>query len=125
MTLNDAVQTVLNADITDIGSTSDPSYDRLLSHFEEFKNQQMEFNKSLMEQLAKQEDYIKNSINERDRKLLAAIKESMETRKQIGAIADEVKKNKEKQQWWRFWKIKKKLESSFSIIQPTAQFLNN
>ena len=54
----------------------------------------MEFNKSLMEQLAKQENYIKNSINERDRNLLAAMKESMQTRREIAAIADEVKKQR-------------------------------
>ena len=37
LTLNDAVQTVLNTDIKDIDSISHPSYDKLLNHFEEFK----------------------------------------------------------------------------------------
>ena len=101
LTLTDAVRTILNldiADITDIESMPSLSYERLLKEFEEFKNQQMEFNKKLLEQLEKQEDYIKNSINERDIKLIEAIKESMETRKQI---AEEKRKS-----WWQFWRRK-------------------
>ena len=99
LTLTEAVQTILNldiADITDIESMPSLSYEKLLKEFEEFKNQQMEFNKKLLEQLEKQEDYIKNSINERDLKLIAAIKESIETRKQI---AEERRKS-----WWQFWR---------------------
>ena len=99
LTLTDAVRTILNldiADITDIESMPSLSYEKILKEFEEFKNQQMEFNKKLLEQLEKQEDYIKNSINERDLKLIAAIKESIETRKQI---AEERRKS-----WWQFWR---------------------
>ena len=99
LTLTDAVRTILNldiADITDIESMPSLSYEKILKEFEEFKNQQMEFNKKLLEQLEKQEDYIKNSINERDLKLIAAIKESIETRKQI---AEEKRKS-----WWQFWR---------------------
>ena len=99
LTLTDAVRTILNldiADITDIDSMPSLSYEKILKEFEEFKNQQMEFNKKLLEQLEKQEDYIKNSINERDLKLIAAIKESIETRKQI---AEEKRKS-----WWQFWR---------------------
>jgi len=99
LTLTDAVRTILNldiADITDIESMPSLNYEKLLKEFEEFKNQQMEFNKKLLEQLEKQEDYIKNSINERDLKLIAAIKESIETRKQI---AEERRKS-----WWQFWR---------------------
>ena len=99
LTLTDAVQTILNldiADITDIESMPSLSYEKLLKEFEEFKNQQMDFNKKLLEQLEKQDDYIKNSINEGDLKLIAAIKESIETRKQI---AEEKRKS-----WWQFWR---------------------
>ena len=99
LTLTEAVQTILNldiADITDIESMPSLSYEKLLKEFEEFKNQQMDFNKKLLEQLEKQDDYIKNSINERDLKLIAAIKESIETRKQI---AEEKRKS-----WWQFWR---------------------
>jgi len=99
LTLTDAVRTILNldiADITDIESMPSLSYEKILKEFEEFRNQQMEFNKKLLEQLEKQDDYIKNSINERDLKLIAAIKESIETRKQI---AEEKRKS-----WWQFWR---------------------
>ena len=99
LTLTDAVRTILNSDIadtTDIEPMPIISYDKLLKEFEGFKNQQMEFNKKLLEQLEKQEDYIKNSINERDIKLIAAIKESMGTRKQI---TEEKRKS-----WWQFWR---------------------
>lgn len=102
LTLTDAVQTILNsdiADITDIESIANPSYEKLLKQFEEFKNQQMEFNKTLLQQLEKQQEYIKNSINERDLKLLAAIKDSMETRKQIA--------ESKRKLWWQFWKREK------------------
>ena len=99
LTLTEAVQTILNSDlsdITDIESMPSMSNEDILKEFKEFKNQQMEFNKRLLEQLEKQEDYIKNSINERDLKLMAAIKESLETRKQI---AEEKRKS-----WWQFWR---------------------
>ena len=99
LTLTDAVRTILNldiADITDIESMPSLSYEKILKEFKEFKNQQMEFNKKLLEQLEKQENHIKNSINERDLKLIAAIKESIETRKQI---AEERRKS-----WWQFWR---------------------
>lgn len=109
LTLAEAVKTILHTDIddtTDIEPASNTSYDKLLNQFDEFKNEQMNFNKTLLEQLQKQEDYIKNSIDERDRKLMAALKDSMETKKQIAAIAEEVVKEKErnKKSWWQFWK---------------------
>ena len=65
LTLTEAVRTILNldtADITDIESMSNASYERLLKEFAEFKNQQMDFNKKLLEQLEKQEDYIKIAL---------------------------------------------------------------
>lgn len=109
LTLNEAVKTILKSDIsdiTDITPASNSSYDELLKQFEEFKSEQMNFNKALLEQLGKQEDYIKNSINERDRKLVTALKESLETKKQIAEIAEEVAKEREKNKksWWQFWK---------------------
>lgn len=109
LTLNEAFKTILHSDIsdtTDIEPITNPNYDKIAEQFEEFKNEQMQFNKTLLEQLGKQEDYIKNSINERDRKLMTALKESIETKKQIAEIAEEVAKEKErnKKYWWQFWK---------------------
>ena len=110
LTLNEAIKTILHSDIsdiTDIEPITNPNYDKIAEQFEEFKSEQMQFNKTLLEQLEKQQDYIKNSINERDRKLMAALKESMETKKEIAAIAEEVGKKKRNgitKSWWQFWK---------------------
>lgn len=80
-------------------------YNDLYEEFKSFKEQQlqynaqmMEFNKELLEQLKRQESYIKNSIEERDQKLMLAMRETLETRQQI-AVTEQDKK-----QWWKFWK---------------------
>ncbi len=59
----------------------------------------------MVDQLQKQQDYIKDSIDERDKKLMLAIKESMEVQRQL-ASAEEEKENtrKLKSSWWQFWK---------------------
>lgn len=105
LTLNQAVKTILESDIDDISdieTISNPDYTKLLEEFSTFRNEQMEFNKKLLEQLQKQEHYIKNSIEERDNKLMLALKESMETRRQLAAAAEEFEKAKRKK-WWKFW----------------------
>lgn len=119
LTLNQAVKIILDSGVEDIDGISDiPSisstdYSKLLHEFAtykkeqlEFHKEQIEFNKKLIEQLQNQEEYIKNSINERDTKLMLALKESMETRRQI--VADVVIEleaaQKKKKQWWKFWK---------------------
>src|SRR5690625_4912596 len=64
--------------------------------FEEFKQQQQEFNKQLLKQLQEQQKYIKNSIESRDQKLMQALNEIQETKKQIAMT--------EEKRWWEFWK---------------------
>ena len=117
LTLNQSVKTILESDIEDIEDTegmnnvadidsiTKPDYNKLLQAFTAFKDDQQQFNKQLIDQLQKQQDYIKNSIDERDKKLMLAIKESMEIRRQI-ASAEEEKENtrKLKSSWWQFWK---------------------
>ncbi|PYF06688.1 MerR family transcriptional regulator [Ureibacillus chungkukjangi] len=80
----------------------------LLEEFSVFKNEQMEFNKKLLEQLIQQEQTFKTSIEERDKKLMFAMKESMETRRQLAVATAEVEAVKErerkKKRWWQFWK---------------------
>jgi len=72
----------------------------------EFNKEQMEFNKKLIEELQKQELYIKNSIKERDTKLMLALKESMESRREIAAavVTELENRKKRKENWWKFWK---------------------
>lgn len=114
LTLNQSVKTILESeiedieginDVADIDSITKPDYNKLLQAFTAFKDDQQQFNRQLVDQLQKQQDYIKNSIDERDKKLMQAIKESMEIRRQI-ASAEEEKGNirKRKCSWWQFWK---------------------
>jgi predicted RND superfamily exporter protein len=61
----------------------------------------------LVDQMKKQQDYIDNKLEERDRKLIAAIRENQESRKQI-AVADRQVKERtipiEDKKWYQFWK---------------------
>jgi DNA-binding transcriptional MerR regulator len=99
LTLNESVKSILDSDIDDVSIvkvTSDISYKKLLEEFSSFKQEQEYFNAELLKQLQSQQDYIKNSIEERDKKLMLALKESQEVRREI-ASANEKK-------WWEFWK---------------------
>ena len=101
LTLNEAVKAILASDIddiTDAASIANHDYSKLIDEFESFKHNQMLFNRKLVEQLEKQQNYIKNSIDERDRKLMLAIKETMEIKRQL---AEEEEKKKS---WWKFWR---------------------
>lgn len=106
LTLSEAVKAILESDIddiTDAAPIANPDYSKLLEEFETFKNNQMQFNMKLLEQLEKQQNYIENSVEERDKKLMLAIKESMEMRRQIAAEEAELEKEKKKS-WWKFWR---------------------
>lgn len=107
LTLNESVKIILESDIDEMSAVepiANSDYNKLLEEFATFKNEQLQFNQKLLEQLQKQQDYIKNSIEERDRKLMFTIKESMEMRRQLAA-AEEVKENEKKRKfWWQFWK---------------------
>ncbi|MGE7839088.1 hypothetical protein [Viridibacillus arvi] len=107
MTLNGSVKTILESDIGDISAVeiiSNPNYTKLLEEFAAFKNEQQQFNQQLLDHLQKQQDYIKNSIEERDNKLTFALKESMEVRRQLAVAEAEKEKRKRKKSWWQFWK---------------------
>jgi DNA-binding transcriptional MerR regulator len=58
-------------------------------------DKQEEFNRLLLEKLEQQSRYIENSINKRDEQLMLAMKQSMETQKQL-AVAEEQAKP-----WWK------------------------
>ena len=101
LTLGEAVRAILASDIDDITDTApiaNPAYSKLLEEFETFKNNQMQFNMKLLERLEKQQKYIENSIDERDKKLMLAIRESMETKRQLAA------EEEKKKSWWKFWR---------------------
>ena len=75
-------------------------YSDLLEEFISFKENQENFNKELLNQLQKQQEYISDKLEERDQKLMLALKETMETKKQLAIASAEVSKKK----WWKFWK---------------------
>lgn len=111
LTLSESVKAILESDIDDIVDVSavepisNSNYNKLLEEFDTFKNEQQQFNQQLLEILQKQQDYIKNSIEERDNKLTFALKESMEIRRQLAAAEEEKKiEEKKKKLWWQFWK---------------------
>lgn len=112
VTIKEAVSEIVGKTMDEINekqkkSQENRDIDQLLEEFSSFKNEQMDFNKTLLEQLIKQEHYIRNSIEQRDKKLMFAMKESMETRRQLAVAAEveaEREKEKKKKVWWQFWK---------------------
>lgn len=61
---------------------------------------------SLAEQMQKQQEYIDTKLEERDRKLMAAIRENQESRKQV-AVTDQVQEKTildRDKKWYEFWK---------------------
>jgi DNA-binding transcriptional MerR regulator len=74
----------------------DIRYNTMTEEFKAFREQQQVFNQELLEQLKKQQEYINSSLKERDKNLMIAMKESMETQKLL-AVANQKK-------WWKFWK---------------------
>lgn len=98
-TVEKAVKTALTSDIADIASasdTSDVAYTKLLEEFTTFKEQQQRFNDALLRQLQTQQDYIKKSLEERDKKLMLSMRETLEVQKQIAST--------KQKKWWKFWK---------------------
>ncbi|MCF2131992.1 DUF3967 domain-containing protein [Strepomyces sp. STD 3.1] len=71
---------------------------RLLKEFEDFKNQQLEFNKELLQQLQKRDEYIATKLEQRDQSLMNTIREMYDTQKLIATTKQSTKR------WWEFWK---------------------
>lgn len=95
----------LVSDTTDISAmTTDMSVmakqvTTLMSDMSDMK----ELIKAQNEQLKQQHEYIKTSLEQRDRALMASLKESMESQKMIAAsVQEELEKVKEKK-WWKWW----------------------
>ena len=68
------------------------------SDIEKFMEQQQSFNQELIKRLDKQQEYIDNRLQERDKNLMNAMDHLLE-QKQHAAT-------KEKKRWWQFWKQK-------------------
>jgi len=106
MTLEEAAKSVVawknGNDITELDTEEKryiARYNDLLEGFENFKAQQAEFNKTLLNELKRQQEYIDNRLEQRDRTLMLALKETLEVKRQIAADQEEKRKS-----WWKFWK---------------------
>lgn len=107
MTLEQAAKSVVawkkGTDITDRDTEESryvARYNDLIEEFTSFKENQENFNKELLNQLQKQQEYISDKLEERDKKLMLTLKETLETKKQLTITSAEVSKKK----WWKFWK---------------------
>ena len=103
MTLEEAVKSVVawknGSDIT-VRDTEEmryvARYNDLMEEFKTFQQQQMEFNRELIEEIRNQKQYIETRLEERDSLLMQSIRDSLEVRKEIAAASEK--------KWWRFWK---------------------
>lgn len=106
MTLEEAVKSVVawkNGNVMSVRDTEEQRYivryNDLMEEFKvlkSFQEQQMEFNKELIEEIRRQQEYIENRLEERDRLLVQSMRETLEARKEIAAA------EKEKRKWWYF-----------------------
>lgn len=103
MTLEEAVKSVVawnkgnDITVSDIEEKQYVArYNDLLGEFKTFQQQQMGFNKELIEEIQKQRDYIEKRLEERDRLLIESMRQTLEFR---GAAVEGEKKKR----WWRFW----------------------
>lgn len=69
-------------------------------------NEQNKIIQSLVEHMHKQQEYIDTKLEERDRKLMAAIRENQESRKQVAVTDHEQEKTTfdNDKKWYEFWK---------------------
>ena len=102
MTLEEAVKSVIawkNGTAITMRDTEEKQYiaryNDLMKEFKSFQEQQMNFNKELIQEVRSQREYIENRLEQRDQLLMQSIRESLEVRKEIAAT--------QKKRWWKFW----------------------
>jgi len=107
MTLEQASKSVVawknGSDITERDTDEDRDVlhsNDLVDEFKSFKESQEKFNQELLNQLKKQQEYISNKLENRDQQLMLALKETLETKKQLALTEAEEQKKK----WWMFWR---------------------
>lgn len=82
-------------EVQNLQSTLQDMSTTIKSLSEKAKNQEI-FNRQLLLQLDKQQDYITSSLEERDRKLMESLRQTLETKQQIASA--------QSKKWWHFWK---------------------
>lgn len=110
MTLEEAVKAVVawkNGNDVVVSDTEEKPYitrySDLMEEFKTFQEQQLNFNKELIQEIRsqsqeirRQREYIEHRLEERDRLLIESIRTSLEVRKEIAAT--------QKKKWWQFWR---------------------
>ena len=104
MTLNDAAKSVVawknGNDVSGV-VTEDmryiSRYNDLVDEFKKFQKDQEDFNRQLLSQLEKQNDYINKRLEQRDQVLMLTLRETLDAKKEIAAVEEKKKK------WWKFW----------------------
>lgn len=103
MTLEEAAKSVVawkNGNDITVSDTEEKRYitryNDLLEEFKSFQEQQMNFNKELIQEIRNQQEYMENCLEQRDRLLMQSMRETLETRKEIATASDK--------KWWQFWK---------------------
>lgn len=98
MTLEEAAKAVIawkNGNAVSVRDMDEKQrYNDLVEEFKVFKEQQMDFNKELIQEIRSQREYINGCLEKRDRLLMQSLRETLET-KEIAAA---------EKKWWRFWK---------------------
>lgn len=102
MTLVEAVKSVVawkNGSDIAVSDTEEmryiKHYNDLAEEFKMFQEQQMNFNKELIQEIRNQQEYIEQRLEQRDRLLIQSLRETLKVRKEI--VTAEKK-------WWQFWK---------------------
>ncbi|MEK4504262.1 DUF3967 domain-containing protein [Bacillus sp. FSL R12-0069] len=70
-----------------------------LAYLEEHTRKQEEFQKELLTQLQKQQQYIQESLEKRDQVLMISIRELQQEKRMLNEHAA----TQERKAWWRFW----------------------
>lgn len=103
MTLNDAAKSVVawkNESDVSGGVTQDMSYiaryDDLVEEFKNFKKDQEDFNKQLLTQLDKQNEYINKRLDHRDRVLMETLDKTLNSSKELS--------EPDNKKWWQIFK---------------------
>ena len=103
MTLEEAVKSVAawkNGNDIAVSDTEEKHYitryNDLMKEFKSFQEQQLNFNKELLQEIRSQREYIENRLEERDRLLIQSIRETLDVRKEIMAT--------QQKKWWQFYK---------------------
>lgn len=98
---NEVVTLSATENVTRSEQRHDERFDALESRFDTYMEQQEAFQKALLEQLQKRDEYIENVLKTRDERLLQTMNEILETKRLLVAAQEQ---QQDKKKWFQFWK---------------------